>query len=859
MATMTFYPDLGHASTTSDEGIDRDSVDESLATIRAGAGVAYGYSNFGFSRDGGNAAVAINSSATTNQFATLGRFIATFDTSALGSGATITGAVISLYGFSKRSNLGSPDLHSCGATPSNVANIAIADFSNLGTVSFGSLANASWSNAGYNGITLNASGIANINKTGISSFGWKLDWDINNSFTGSWTSGDASSFEFRAADINDLAFTPKLVVTYTTNTTTTKTTTGTSRIQIVTPRTVTGKADIAKTTTRTVNGSYKIADTITTRTVTGISRIFATTTRTTSGTATVQKSTTQSIAGTAKIVRPSSADLPPKNYRYEVDRDGAKIGDLPADSIKSDFGYSQEINSAGAQLKIVLKQTPDTPGQETIGNTNNGIMIRNGNRIKVYEIGKYYPNGRIVFQGQINRYEADYLTDEITVLVLSDGLTLDNYVIQGEGEVADVSHLTGSTSTYLQNESQPNYHAVGQRWIVSGGVTNLEAITVRINTQGKPLTIKIKVFPTSDDAWYNLQFDANLLGSSQQTITNSVATDYKFIFSPSITVTAGQNYFFAVYLVNEGSDQALIYYDNTDSYVNGEMYVNVSRNSNFVPTPISDVSAAADLYFKTWYSGNSVEFTYTSTDPSTMLLSLMARYALAGGLITVSGDSVSLTGVSATYRFKLNTAWDAIKKCLQLAPSGWYFYVDVASDVLYFKQTSITADFMLTKGKEIGEFKLIATIENITNSLYFSGGPTAGVNLFKFYSNYVSIGLYGARLKRISDNRVTAGATADLIGNSTVADDAAEKYQTEVVILDDIVNASLYTLGKTVGFQGFQTETDSLILQIVRIDYSPDQVKIMLGSLPVRVNSSLEQLRRDVEAEQTLDNPASPT
>jgi len=65
----------------------------------------------------------------------------------------------------------------------------------------------------YPDFALNAAGIANINKTGVSRFSTQLEWQINNSFTGTWASELGTYYAFYMADQTNTE--PKLVVTYT--------------------------------------------------------------------------------------------------------------------------------------------------------------------------------------------------------------------------------------------------------------------------------------------------------------------------------------------------------------------------------------------------------------------------------------------------------------------------------------------------------------------------------------------------------------------------------------------------------------------------------------------------------------------
>jgi len=181
MATVTNYYSQTF-SASSYASVSRQSVNESFSTIRAGAGtnvlspIAVTY---------------LSASSTTNQFANLYRSIIVFDTSAIPSNATITSATLSgnaNSGFLKTNNLGSTSIELVSSNPSNPASIAAADYSTLGSTSYGSIDYASFTDNAVNTISLNASGILNITKTGTSKFGLRLGWDQSGTFGGSWSS-----------------------------------------------------------------------------------------------------------------------------------------------------------------------------------------------------------------------------------------------------------------------------------------------------------------------------------------------------------------------------------------------------------------------------------------------------------------------------------------------------------------------------------------------------------------------------------------------------------------------------------------------------------------------------------------------
>jgi hypothetical protein len=212
MSTLTTFPVAG-ANSPVDGYIGIGGQDSTLSTILSANG------NTAANIDAGNTLPWLQASATTNQFQSIYYGIYLFDTSSLGSSANITSATFSLFstaGAGLSTGLGTCPIHVAGAVVANSASLAGGDYQNTPHVSFGSV---SWATATqpsqYIDWTLNASGIANINKTGISQFSTQLEWEINNNFTGTWASSAVTRGDFYFADQTGTANDPKLVVNYT--------------------------------------------------------------------------------------------------------------------------------------------------------------------------------------------------------------------------------------------------------------------------------------------------------------------------------------------------------------------------------------------------------------------------------------------------------------------------------------------------------------------------------------------------------------------------------------------------------------------------------------------------------------------
>ena len=213
MSTLTVYPSAGEVSPCDGTVVRNISnPGEAWNTLRTSAGtsapatVVHGYG------------VYVICATTTSQYRYLGRDIFNFDTSALGAGAVISDAVLSIYQTSadggKADNMNMA-IGVCGATPDGTDTLANGDYLQTDTTRYATDVDiTSTSNDAYNDWTFNATGKAAISLTGITSLSHKLDKDIDNAAP-SWTSDQAGGYNSVYADEEGTDEDPKLVITYT--------------------------------------------------------------------------------------------------------------------------------------------------------------------------------------------------------------------------------------------------------------------------------------------------------------------------------------------------------------------------------------------------------------------------------------------------------------------------------------------------------------------------------------------------------------------------------------------------------------------------------------------------------------------
>lgn len=223
MGTSTdFFPNAD-AETTSVDGKATHTAGGlgsgvAWATLRAGTGTS---SSDAVADELAARWVADN---VSNQWRIQDRGFFLFDTSALTSGATISAATLSLYVHiltaptdataSKR------ELRVVSSNPASNTGLTGTDYATIGSTEFGHITYGSVSIDAYNDVSLNASGLSNISKTGISKFGTLSGADMDNSAP-TWALFDVLAYQIKFAEASGTSTDPKLTVTYTTLTTST--------------------------------------------------------------------------------------------------------------------------------------------------------------------------------------------------------------------------------------------------------------------------------------------------------------------------------------------------------------------------------------------------------------------------------------------------------------------------------------------------------------------------------------------------------------------------------------------------------------------------------------------------------------
>lgn len=568
-----------------------------------------------------------------------------------------------------------------------------------------------------------------------------------------------------------------------------------------------------------------------------------------------------------------------RKYLYKMFLAGTYLGLLP--NVTSEFTYTQLINTAGVDITIDVKQSLDTadepvePLQDELGNDittetgevitterstelvgvkGSGAIIASGNDIEIWEVSDDYPSGVLVFSGYISEWKGQ--VDGASILSLraiSDGTDMDDYIIGDNAFILEESSVYDGNAQFLARVGQVTpfgAYMFGQEYTFTPGFI-LSNHTLHLALGD----VSQAIYPTIANVTLNIYEGAplgakTLLVSITTPITNVYPTfsDISFILPTAITFEDGTRYFFTV----TADDYVMLGSRSSTTYP--RMYS--GDGTNLTAQFGVDMNIAFGLY-----SGDLLtDANYSNVDPADIVRDAIDEsYTPQGGLVNYSGSSIEDAGTSVSYSFRMATMLDVVNKARELAPANWYWFVDPATQLLTFKSTSATPDHLFIKGRHLGEIEISSTIENITNVIYFTGGPTAGVNLLKKFIDTDSLAVNRLNMKKLNDNRVVSAGDAQTLSENYMDENSDEEFLATITVLATTYDIKLINPGDTVGVRGLGNFVDRLVLQVHGLRRHADFVTLTLGKLPFRNDMYVESLKRALDDEQTLDNPDVPS
>jgi len=497
-----------------------------------------------------------------------------------------------------------------------------------------------------------------------------------------------------------------------------------------------------------------------------------------------------------------------------------------------DTNVNVEVDSIYGQFEPLLNED-DTP---ILNEDASMILVEEG-----------YPLGRTIFRGYVPRWELPLDGTSISSEIRSYSQDLNNIILETE----DTPYITNSTLNG------------GSYGIAGGGPTDYFYLAQTFSMGVQKVVSKVRLYPYA--GWYyDVDFTVTIVGgtptsptttygSGSSSVNRSFPVPYLDVtFDSPITLPAGTYHFvFDTPESKTGGNPTypLNFYTST-AYGSGSVYYNTNDTGLVNDT-------GSDIAFILYEAGADTTVPFLSKDPSQILRSIVDFAQSRGAAINYTSDSIEVTETLVSYTFQTNTIKEAIEKVLELCPANWYYYYDFGTDTIYLKERSTTPDRWLRKGQSVVSGKIVKTIEKVVNDVLFSGGGNPA--LFKRTREIPQTGTRRGLAKK-SDNRVTSSSTAVILSQSDIDQFRDALYAGDITITED---GTFYledvAVGEMVGFIGFGTLVDGIVVQSVSKEYSPDKMPLSLTYNVPRVNKRVEDIKRNLEVLENVNNPAEPS
>lgn len=283
-------------------------------------------------------------------------------------------------------------------------------------------------------------------------------------------------------------------------------------------------------------------------------------------------------------------------------------------------------------------------------------------------------------------------------------------------------------------------------------------------------------------------------------------------------------------------------------------------------------------------SNGNTTIDYFSKDPSFIIRDIIEKQRSRGGTINFDSAEIDDTNYTVSYSFNTYLAKEALDKVIELSPNGWYYRVG-GNNVLTFKQISASADHTFFFDRDIISIQAEKSTENMVNVIYFTGGDDASGQIFRKYERLSSVQTYGRYEQKYVDRRVTDNDTIDILCNAKLDRGETPEVRTRLVIRDNNNSEGIgYDIesirpGETCNLTATENSASSLwdvmtwdedkwdfdfasvlgqVQQIHRVSYRPNSVELEISSKLPLVSRRVEDIKRNLERQNTINNPTAP-
>lgn len=421
-------------------------------------------------------------------------------------------------------------------------------------------------------------------------------------------------------------------------------------------------------------------------------------------------------------------------------------------------------NGKPEPIATELGDTIDTSG-DVVKSFGKGTIIDVNNNIDIYEYyGNYEgftlddneplllstmdelevpigsPNGRLYFSGYISNYDVTYGENgygKSKVTLLSHADVLNNIVL--ETEERPFVDISGDNTEWIgfSNDIEWGREGIYQiaQTFMFDSKKRLSSVSVKVKRNG-PAVGSVSYYPTVFMKLVKGNPDENGIPivSVPADIVDTEAYWQTFSLPANIVLEPGQRYtvMFSPFEAFSGykySAKPEVQFFQESTYSNGVAWYSLGKKTK-IPywySPVAEdtrwvQASGVDMQIRLSTRGGETLVPMFSTDPSTMFKKIIDYGRTRGSLVNYNSNSIAMTGTKVSAKFNLNTLKEAIDATINYCPSDWYWYIDQSTLTFYLNKRDDVVSHIFTLGKDIRDFKLKKSIEELVNEVYFTGG-----------------------------------------------------------------------------------------------------------------------------------------
>lgn len=498
-------------------------------------------------------------------------------------------------------------------------------------------------------------------------------------------------------------------------------------------------------------------------------------------------------------------------------------------------------------------------------------VVTTDNVLKVYAASA-------VAYGTLSSAGGDTVTERGFVLSTSPTPTIADtkFIVSGTGLgsfQADITGLTNQTVYYIRAYAT-NGQGTGYGAEIS--FITLDLVDVHKHYFYKIYTDGVYVTTWAEDVFSDPRFRSNINGGGGELNVKLARPFDEFGEDEDVKL----NNKVELWVVDSDAPDGLLLFSG---YISGYRPI-IQEVEEYVEVTVFSFEAELSRVLLRDASGNTT-VAYNSSDPSDILKDVIDKYVAQGGNLGYSGDSIAATGTSVSYTFNTNTIKECLDKIIELCPVGWYYRVD-PNGYIYLAAKNTSADHSVIIGLHVENLETYRRVEDLVNRVLVTGGGSPP--LFKYYENTASQSAYGLYERKIIDERITVAATAQTIAQRIIDNQKDPEIRSRFVIVDSNGPRSLgyniesIKVGQTIRVKNLKTtqRTASLwdvavwdvavwdqalslsaadVIQILSVEYTPDSIVVEASSRLPQVAKRIEDINRNLEVLQTVNNPAAPS